>query len=287
MPSATFTFPAGFLWGTATAAFQVEGHNAPSNWSAWVDEPGRIIQGMKPGLACDWWGGRWKEDLDRAAETGQNAHRLSVDWARIQPAPDRWDEDALDYYRQILRGVIERGMTPMVTLHHFVDPLWFAEQGGWAHPDAPRLFVAYVRKTVEALREYVSLWVTINEPNIYYFNGYLTGEFPPGKKGDLNSVFAVLTNMVRGMPAPTGRSMTSNTRPRLESLTITAPDARPQLAAAGFGPGLDRPVGDERLPRGPAQGCGQYCLDADPGPGSSPYPGFPWPELLFNQRGVL
>jgi beta-glucosidase len=201
MPTATYTFPAGFLWGTATAAFQVEGHNAPSNWSAWVEEPGRILQGMKPGLACDWWGGRWKEDLDRAAETGQNAHRFSIDWARIQPAPDRWDEDALDYYRQIIRGAVERGLLPMVTLHHFVDPLWLSEMGGWANPQSPQLFTAFVRKTVEALKEYVSLWVTINEPNVYIFNGYYSGEFPPGKKNDLDGTFSVLCNMLRGHAA--------------------------------------------------------------------------------------
>jgi beta-glucosidase len=69
MPTATYTFPAGFLWGSATAAFQVEGHYAESSWKSWVEEPGRILNGMKPGLACDWWGGRWKEDFDRAAET--------------------------------------------------------------------------------------------------------------------------------------------------------------------------------------------------------------------------
>ena len=201
MPTATYTFPAGFLWGTATSAFQVEGNSPASNWTAWANESGRILQGMKPGLACDWWGGRWKEDFDRAAESGQNAHRLSVDWARIQPAEDRWDEDALDYYRQIVRGAIERGLLPMVTLHHFSDPLWLSEQGGWTNPQSPRLFEAFVRKTVEALKEYVSLWVTINEPNIYYFNGYFTGEFPPGYHGKLESVFQVLCNMLRGHAA--------------------------------------------------------------------------------------
>jgi beta-glucosidase len=201
MPTATYTFPAGFLWGAATAAFQVEGHSAQSNWSTWVEEPGRIIEGMKPGLACDWWGGRWKEDFDRAAETNQNAHRLSVDWARIQPAPDRWDEDALDYYRQMLRGASERGLLPMVTLHHFSDPLWFSEMGGWSSPQAPQVFNAFVRKTVEALKEYVSLWVTINEPNVYYFNGYFSGDFPPGRKNDLASVFTILCNMLRGHAA--------------------------------------------------------------------------------------
>ncbi len=201
MPTATYTFPAGFLWGTATSAFQVEGNSPASNWTAWTNEPGRILQGMKPGLACDWWGGRWKEDFDRAAESGQNAHRLSVDWARIQPAEDRWNEDALDYYRQIVRGAVERGLLPMVTLHHFSDPLWLSEQGGWANPKSPQYFEVFVRKTVEALKEYVSLWVTINEPNIYYFSGYLTGEFPPGHHGDLESTFQVLCNMLRGHAA--------------------------------------------------------------------------------------
>ena len=201
MPTATYTFPAGFLWGTATSAFQVEGNSPASNWTAWTNEPGQILQGMKPGLACDWWGGRWKEDFDRAAESGQNAHRLSVDWARIQPAEDRWNEDALDYYRQIVRGAVERGLLPMVTLHHFSDPLWLSEQGGWANPKSPQYFEAFVRKTVEALKEYVSLWVTINEPNIYYFSGYFTGEFPPGHHGDLQSTFQVLCNMLRGHAA--------------------------------------------------------------------------------------
>ena len=198
MPSAIYTFPAGFLWGTATSAFQVEGHYADSNWTAWVKQPGRILNGMQPGLACDWWGGRWREDLDRAVEAGQNAHRMSVDWARIQPAPDRWDEDALDQYRMLVRGMVERGLTPMVTLHHFTDPLWLYELGGWTHPRAAEWFVAFVRKTVEALKEYNSLWVTINEPNVYYFNGYFSGEFPPGKTGDLKSVYTIVCNMLRG-----------------------------------------------------------------------------------------
>ena len=131
MAQATFHFPVGFLWGTATAAYQVEGNNTNSNWWAWEKEPGRIVQGHKSGLACDWWGGRWREDFDRAAEGGQNAHRLSIEWSRIQPTPDHWDENALDRYRDMVRGLAERGMTPVVTLHHFSDPLWLAEKGGW------------------------------------------------------------------------------------------------------------------------------------------------------------
>ncbi len=197
MPKADFNFPAGFLWGAATAAYQVEGNNKNSTWSAWEDQPGRIVEGQRAGLACDWWGGRWREDFDRAAECGQNAHRLSVEWSRIQPVPDRWDEDALEHYRTILRGLRERGMTALVTLHHFSDPLWVAEQGGWENPKTADLFAKFVRKTVEALQEYCSLWVTINEPNVFAFSGWLLGTFSPGKKS-IKLTFQVYTNLLRG-----------------------------------------------------------------------------------------
>ncbi|NMB87765.1 MAG: glycoside hydrolase family 1 protein [Chloroflexi bacterium] len=197
MPTATFQFPAGFLWGTATAAHQVEGHNTNNNWSAWEEEPGHILNGQRAGAACDWWGGRWKEDLDRAAAGGQNAHRMSIEWSRIQPEPGRWDEDALEHYRMILRGMLQRKLTPMITLHHFTDPLWLTAQGGWENDETPAQFARFVEKAVEALKEYNTLWVTINEPNVYATSGYVSGDFPPGKQ-DLAAAFQVLLNMVRG-----------------------------------------------------------------------------------------
>ncbi|MEW6094059.1 MAG: family 1 glycosylhydrolase, partial [Chloroflexota bacterium] len=126
--------------------------------------------------------GRWKEDFDRAAEAGQNAHRLSVEWSRIQPAPDRWDEDAIERYRTMLRGLHTRGITPMVTLHHFTDPLWLGEINGWETDAVVPLFEKYTRKVVEALKEYCSLWCTINEPNVYALEGYVRGHFPPGRE---------------------------------------------------------------------------------------------------------
>lgn len=197
MPSASFHFPKGFLWGCATAAHQVEGNNTNNNWYRWEQESRTK---HKSGLACDWWGGRWKEDFDRAAEGGQNAHRLSVEWSRIQPAPDRWDEDALEHYRLMLRGLHERGMTPLVSLHHFTDPLWLYEMGGWENEAVVALFEKFVRKTVEALKEYCTLWCTINEPNVYALNGYLTGDFPPGKQ-DNKLAMRVLANMLRAHAA--------------------------------------------------------------------------------------
>jgi beta-glucosidase len=200
MPQATFHFPRGFLWGTATASHQVEGNNTNNNWWAWEQEPGRILQGHKSGLACDWWGGRWREDLDRAAAGGQNAHRLSIEWSRIQPAPERWDEDALDRYREIMRGLHERGMIPMVTLHHFSDPLWLTEMGGWENDLVVEYFEKYTRKVVEGLKEYASLWVTINEPNVYALSGYILGDFPGGKQ-DFRAALRVLENMLRSHAA--------------------------------------------------------------------------------------
>jgi beta-glucosidase len=196
MAQATIRFPRGFLWGTATAAHQVEGNNTNNNWWAWEQQEGRILQGHKSGLACDWWGGRWKEDLDRAAEAGQNAHRFSIEWSRIQPTPDQWDETALERYRSILRGMHERGLMPMVTLHHFSNPIWLEEQGGWENDDTPAKFAAFVRKAVDALKEYVSHWVTINEPNVYAYAAFNEGVFPPGKR-NIGSTFHVMLNLVR------------------------------------------------------------------------------------------
>ena len=195
MAEAFFQFPRGFLWGTASASHQNEGNNTNNNWWAWESEPGRIIDGTKSGLACDWWGGRWREDFDRAKDDGQNAHRLSIEWSRVQPAPDRWDESALDRYREIVRGLVERGMTPMVSLHHFSDPLWLTELGGWENETIADYFDTYVGKVVEALKEYVNLWITINEPNVFVAYSYLFGQFPPGEN-DLMAAVKVMTNQV-------------------------------------------------------------------------------------------
>ena len=195
MIRATLTFPHGFLWGTATSSHQVEGENHNNDWSDWEQQSGRIVQGHRSGKACDWWGGRWQEDLDRAAQGGQNTHRLSVEWSRIEPNSAVWDDSAIDFYRQVLRGAIDRGLTPMVTLHHFTSPRWIMDQGGWAAPEIAARFERYVRKVVASLKDLANSWVTINEPNVYAFSGYYLGTFPPGEKS-LGRAFQVMENMV-------------------------------------------------------------------------------------------
>ncbi len=200
MPEAKFEFPEGFLWGTATAAHQVEGQNTNNNWAAWEAEPGRIIHGDKAGLACDWWNGRWEEDLQNAARDGQNAHRFSVEWSRIQPSPDHWDESALDHYREMLKGMRRLGLTPMVTLHHFTDPIWIYDMGGWENDETPKYFEKFVRKVAAAFKDDVKLWVTLNEPNGLVLASYIGGQFPPGKK-DIKAAFRALKNLIRGHAA--------------------------------------------------------------------------------------
>lgn len=200
MLSGTYHFPRGFIWGTATSSHQVEGNNRNNDWTVWEEQPGRILNGDKAGQASGWWSGRWKDDLDRAVETGQNAHRLSIEWSRIQPTPDSWDEDAIEFYRQLLRGMQERKLMPYVTLHHFTSPLWVTEFGGWENPEVVEWFAAYTRKIVTALKEYCSLWVTINEPNVYWYSGYVLGVFPPGKQ-DIPAAFKVAVNLVKAHSA--------------------------------------------------------------------------------------
>lgn len=180
MVEASYLFPEGFLWGSAASSHQFEGGNTNNNWHVWEGAPGHIQNGDVSGLATDWWGGRWQEDFDRAAEAGQNAIRFSLEWSRVQPEPGRWDAAALECYAEMARGAVQRGLTPMVTLHHFTNPLWFEELGGWEGKQAPKLFEAYVRKVVPALQDRVKLWCTINEPNVLVVVGYIIRYFPPG-----------------------------------------------------------------------------------------------------------
>lgn len=190
-----FTFPPGFRWGTATSAHQVEGYNLHNDWWMWEQEPGRIKGGDRSGAACDWWQ-RAEGDFDLAVELHQNAHRLSIEWSRLEPRPGGWDDGAVDRYRQMLRELVDRGLEPMVTLHHFTNPRWFAESGGWERDDAPQAFARYVERIIPPLREFTALWCTVNEPVAWALSAYGTGKWPPGGQS-IRRVVRVLTNLVR------------------------------------------------------------------------------------------
>lgn len=180
MVQVTLTFPPNFLWGTATAAHHVEG-NMNNSWSHWENmEPGVIFQNHKHGRACEWWDGRWVEDFDRMQYLGHTTHRLSIEWSRIQPTPDGIDDTAVEKYRDMLQGLKQRGMRPMVSLHHFTNPMWFEDEGGWLSHRAVDRFTHWTQIAVERFGDLVDLWCTFNEPMVYAVQAYLVGMFYPG-----------------------------------------------------------------------------------------------------------
>jgi beta-glucosidase len=195
----TLSFPKGFLWGTATAAHQVEGNNTNNDWWSFEQRPGAIWHGDRSGTACDWWCNA-ERDFDLMAKMGHNTHRLSVEWSRIEPAEGVFDTQATGRYREMLTGLRQRGIEPMVTLFHFSSPLWLARKGGWANRSTVESFRRFVHQTVEQLGDLVTLWCTINEPNVYAAFGHLLGVHAPGKKS-LSLYFRVLGNLLRGHAA--------------------------------------------------------------------------------------
>ncbi|HVV77365.1 MAG TPA: family 1 glycosylhydrolase [Mycobacteriales bacterium] len=153
-----------FLWGAATAAHQIEGNNTASDW--WrLEQSGhpRIVE--PSGAAMDSYN-RWGEDMDLLAGAGFTDYRFSVEWARIEPSPGRIDREQISHYDDMITGAIERGLRPMVTLHHFTVPQWFEDAGGWTAPAAIEQFAAYVEAVCPILESRVRRVCTINEPNI-------------------------------------------------------------------------------------------------------------------------
>lgn len=175
-------FPDGFLWGAATASHQVEGGNVNNDWWAWEQQPGRIADGTRSGLASNWWQ-MAERDLTTAAQLGHNTHRLSLEWSRLEPAPGEWDEAVVARYRQILTAMRNLGLTPMATLHHFTLPLWLYERGGWENPAVVDWFSHYVERAVVSFGDLVPIWCTINEPMVQISYGYISGVWPPGGGG--------------------------------------------------------------------------------------------------------
>ncbi|MEW9552571.1 glycoside hydrolase family 1 protein [Nonomuraea sp. NPDC050783] len=159
-------FPDGFLWGASTAAHQVEGNNVASDfWQAENDGSWGLAD--RSGDACDSFH-RWPEDLDIARDLGLNAYRFSIEWARVVPAPGHPSPAMLAHYRRMIEGCEERGLTPVVTLHHFTNPAWLTAEGGWTSDGAIAHFAEYVRAVLPIL-DGVRWVCTINEPNMVAF----------------------------------------------------------------------------------------------------------------------
>jgi beta-glucosidase len=157
-------FPRGFLWGTATAAHQVEGNNVYND--NWLLEhvPGTIY--VEPsGDACDHYH-RYSEDIALLAELGFNMYRFSIEWARIEPEEGEFSRASLEHYRRMLATCHEHGLTPMVTFHHFTSPRWLIASGGWEGKDTPDRFARYCEHATQYLGDLIGAACTLNEPNI-------------------------------------------------------------------------------------------------------------------------
>jgi len=174
------------LLGVSSAATQIEGGGFTHTWSDWF-EKGRIKDGSNPARANDHLN-RWKEDIDLMAEMGISIYRMSIEWARIEPRKDCYDEDAVKWYRRLLEYMKSKGIAPLVTLHHFTNPMWFEESGGFAEPANIPVFLSFVEYTVRKLGDLIDEYVTINEPNVFAVMGYNSGVFPPGKKSVLTAM---------------------------------------------------------------------------------------------------
>jgi beta-glucosidase len=210
------SFPAGFLWGTATAAHQVEGGNWNNDWWAWEHTPGSPCQ-EPSGDACDQYH-RYAEDLDLLARHGFRAYRFSLEWSRIEPEDGEFSRAALEHYRRVCAACRERDLEPIVTFHHFTTPRWLAARGGWAERATAERFARFCGRAARHLGDLVARVCTLNEPNIVADVGYRWGLFPPGRRDPdlrlrVNDVFidahhrAVAAMRDAGVRAPIGLTL--------------------------------------------------------------------------------
>lgn len=205
--SLAVAFPADFRFGAATAAHQIEG-NQQNSWTQFETLPAFAGKTREPsGIAVDHYR-RYAEDLDHAAWMGLDVFRMSVEWSRVEPARGRFDETAISHYRDVLLAARQRGIRPSVTLHHFTDPVWFANLSRmaepfndtfcasgpsdedfcwWTNPDSPAVFAEYCARMAEEYGDLVDEWWTFNEAQGYWFAATVTGEFPPSLSVDLFS----------------------------------------------------------------------------------------------------
>jgi beta-glucosidase len=183
-------FPQGFVWGAATASYQIEGAvfedgKGLSIWDIFSHEPGRIEGGDTGDVACDHYH-RWQQDVALMADIGLKAYRFSVSWPRILPEGRGTVEPVgLGFYDRLVDGLLEAGIEPWVTLYHWDLPHAMHLQGGWLNPSISDWFAEYVAVVVDVLSDRVSHWMTLNEPNVYVALGYLLGEHAPGLELDV------------------------------------------------------------------------------------------------------
>jgi beta-glucosidase len=189
------SFPGGFLWGCATSAYQVEGSPladgaGPSTWHRFVHTPGRVRDGDTGDMACDHYR-RWREDVALMRTLGMRAYRFSIAWSRVLPeGRGNVNPEGLAFYDRLVDALLENGIQPMVTLHHWDMPAALDDRGGWLNPDSVGWFADYAQTVFRKLDDRVGLWATLNEPWVVTDAGYLHGVLAPGHRSRYEPVIA-------------------------------------------------------------------------------------------------
>lgn len=183
-------FPKDFLWGVATSEYQNSGAvNCPdSNWASWEstkfdDGKPHIERNEKSGVSSDFYNKYFQDIQNVKKDLGINSFRFSIEWSKIEPQEGIFDAEALNHYSEFCDYLLAHDIVPMITLHHFTHPQWFEDKGAFERKENIEYFVRFSKKVFELLSDRITLWCTINEPNIYAFQGYVRGVFPPGKTG--------------------------------------------------------------------------------------------------------
>jgi beta-glucosidase len=193
--------PAGFLWGAATAAYQIEGAwdedgKGESVWDRFAHTPGKIANGETGDVACDHYH-RWKQDVQLMRELGLNAYRFSMSWPRVLPAGrGPVNEPGVAFYSRLVDELLAGGIRPLVTLYHWDHPQALEEKGGWTSRDAAGWFEDYTEKIVRRLGDRVKDWLTLNEPASFIYGGYINGGCAPDRRDRRAGVAAAHHSML-------------------------------------------------------------------------------------------
>jgi beta-glucosidase len=192
-PATGLSFPPGFLWGVATAAYQVEGAatedgRTSSIWDTFSHTPGRVVDGDTGDVACDHYH-RYRGDVALMAQLGLNSYRMSLSWSRIQPGGQGpVNQAGLDFYQRLVDELLDNNITPWITLYHWDLPQPLEDAGGWPVRDTANRFAEYAALAHEALGDRVKYWTTLNEPWCSAFLGYGSGDHAPGRTEPARSV---------------------------------------------------------------------------------------------------
>ena len=193
-------FSNDFLFGAATAAYQIEGAwnqdgKGVTNWDEFSNIPGKTFEGTNGDVAIDHYN-RYKEDVALMAEMGLESYRFSISWARIYPEGDgEVNLKGIEFYNNLIDECLKYGIVPFITLYHWDLPLKLEKAGGWLNKKTSDAFVKYAKTCFECFGDRVKNFITFNETIVFCGHGYLSGTHPPGIVGDIKKYFHISINL--------------------------------------------------------------------------------------------